>query len=39
VRELALAASGEALGAAPSVTIEATPLSSYDQLLLEEEVA
>jgi transposase len=39
VRELVLAASGEALGAAPSVTIEATPLSSYDQLLLEEEVA
>jgi hypothetical protein len=39
VREMVLATGGEALGAAPSVTIELTPLSSYDQLLLEEEVA
>lgn len=39
VREMVLAASGEALGAAPSLTIEATPLSSYDLLLSEEEVA
>jgi len=39
MRELVIAKSSEALPQAPSVTINAMPLASYDQLLGSEEVA